>query len=323
MHRFTRRFTEALALLGLVSACTGPDATPTGPGAAASAPATSATQSPPASASAGASEGAAPEASIFADGVVSTDAEEYRISFTPDGQTAYFARGTGFFPQSRQATIYETTLVDGTWGEPTVASFSGTYPDIDPWVSPDGESIIFSSIRPAGGAERTDAELFRVDRIDGGWGEPVHLAALGSDADELGASVSEDGSVVFASNRTGGAGGWDLYIATSAGDAFDEPRPAEGINSTVWEFNPAIDPEGTSLVFTSISRPGGSGLGDLFVSTADGETWSEAVPLTLNTGADEYHPSRSPDGETLYFVRRTTHGDVYEVPWEAVAPEAP
>ncbi len=42
----------------------------------------------------------------------------------------------------------ESRLVDGQWTEATVASFSGTYPDIDPWLSPDGESLYFSSIRP-------------------------------------------------------------------------------------------------------------------------------------------------------------------------------
>lgn len=260
------------------------------------------------------------EASVVGEGVLSTDDEEYRIAFAPDGATAYFARGAGFFPQSREATIYETTLVDGEWTEPTVAPFSGTYPDLDPWVSADGDSVYFSSIRPAGGEDRTDAELFRVDRDGDGWGEPVHLATLGSEADELGASLSDDGMIWFASDRTGGAGGWDLYRAAPVGDGFDVPQPLDGINSSVWEFNPAIDAAGTTLVFTSISRPGGTGLGDLFVATLEADAWSEPQPLAINTPADEYHASRSPDGETLYFVRRTTDGDLYETPWSAAAP---
>ncbi len=248
-------------------------------------------------------------------GTISTDEEEYRISFTPDGQTAYFARGASFFPQSRAATIMESCLVDGQWANATVASFSGTYPDIDPWVSLDGESIYFSSIRPVDGETRTDADLWRVDREGDGWGEPVHLSAVNTESDELGGSITADGVLWFASDRPGGAGGWDLYTAQPDGDGFAAPEPVESVNQGIWEFNPAISADGSMLVFTSIGRFGGQGLGDLFVATLiDGE-WSDPEPLPINTPADEYHASFSPDGTTLYFVRRTGDGDLYEVAW--------
>lgn len=261
------------------------------------------------------SPSAALEPSVFAPSVISSDDEEYRISFTPDGQTAYFARGTGFFPQSRKATILESSLVDGSWTEPIPASFSGTYPDIDPWVAPDGASLFFSSIRPLDGVDRSDAEIWRVDRVGDAWGEPVHVAAVGSDGDELGASVSADGVIWFASDRPGGAGGWDLYSAEPDGDGFAAPAPVADVNTGIWEFNPAISADGSLLVFTSIGRLEGAGLGDLFVATRDGDAWSAAEAVPINTPADEYHASFSPDGETLYFVKRTGQGDIYEVPW--------
>jgi Tol biopolymer transport system component len=255
-----------------------------------------------------------PGFAILAPAVISSDQEEYRISFTPDGQTAYFARGSGFFPQTRQATIYESRLVDGEWSEPVVVSFSGTYPDIDPWVSPDGESIYFSSIRPVGGEPRSDAEVWRVDRAGEGWGEPVHLAAIGSTSDELGASVTADGVVWFASDRAGGSGGWDLYTAAPSADGLAAPEPVASFNTAAWEFNPAISADGSLLAFTSINREGGSGLGDLFLARQSAGGWSPEQPATINSGADEYHPSFSPDGATLYFVRRVANGDLYEAP---------
>ena len=301
-----RRLLAAAMVVSLAGCAAGPGSSTVEPVASSSAPASAG--SPPAS-------NAAPRPILLADGVISTDDEEYRISFAPDGQTAHFARGSGFFPQTRQATIMETRLVDGEWSQPTTVAFSGTYPDIDPWVAPDGDSIYFSSIRPVEGDERSDAELFRVDRVGDGWGEPVHLAALGSKQDELGASVSADDVIWFASDRPGGAGGWDLYNATPSADAFGEPRPVEALNSTDWEFNPAIDTRGTTLIFTSIGREGGTGLGDLFVTTAASDTWSDPEPLALNSGADEYHPSLSPDSATLYFVKRSADGDLYETPW--------
>lgn len=255
------------------------------------------------------------EPSLFAAESISTDDEEYRISFTPDGRTAYFARGAAFFPQSQEATIMESRLVDGRWTEATVASFSGTYPDIDPWVSPDGQSIYFSSIRPVEGETRSDADVWRVDREGDGWGEPVHLPDVNTESEELGASVTADGVLWFASDRPGGAGGWDLYTAEVDGDGLAAPEPVVDVNRGRWEFNPAISPDGNLLVFTSIGLFGGKGLGDLFVTTRTDGEWSSPEPLPVNTPSDEYHASFSPDGATLYFVRRIGHGDLYEVAW--------
>jgi Tol biopolymer transport system component len=282
-----------------------------GPSIAASASASAPTE-PPA---------IAPTAERFAPDVVSTDAEEYRISFSPDGATALFARGDGFFPQTRQATIYEVTLEDGTWSEPEVAAFSGEFPDIDPWFSPDGERVYFSSIRPVEGASRTDAELFRVDRTDSGWSDPVHLASLGSEADELGASVASDGTIVFASDRNGASTGWDLFAASADEDGqFGTPEPMGALNTPAWEFNPAISGDGSELVFTSINREGGAGLGDLFLAKRDGDGWTEVGPLRTNSAADEYHASWSADATQLLFVRRTGQGDLFAVRWDDARP---
>ena len=310
-----RHVLGALALISTTACAAGP---PSGsPPASASEAAASTSAGAPSTAQPASPRGSvAPpaEATAFAPGVISTEAEEYRISFSADGQTAYFARGDGFFPQTGEATILETRLVDGAWSDPVPAAFSGTYPDIDPWLSPDGASLYFSSIRPVGGEPRNDAEVWRVDRVGDGWSEPVHLAALSSESDELGASVTADGVLWFASDRAGGSGGWDLYTAEPTADGgFAAPQPVVALNSPIWEFNPAISADGATLVFTSINRAGGTGLGDLFETTlADGE-WTEPRPLAINTSADEYHASFSADGAQLYFVRRVGHGDLYVV----------
>lgn len=318
------RGTVAVAALSLVLlGCAAPPASPDIDSGAASASATV-----PASAEVTASEAVAsaePSAAAVTPArlgpdVISTDDEEYRISFSPDGTTALFARGDGFFPQTRRATIYETRLEDGAWSEPTVAPFSGEHPDIDPWFSPDGASVFFSSIRPVDGTPREDAELFRVDRDGSGWSSPVHLASLGSEGDELGASVAADGTIVFASDREASSTDWDLYVGTTAGDgAYGEPEALADLNTADWEFNPAIDADGAIIVFTSIGRDGGSGLGDLFLAERGGEGWTEVGPLRTNTASDEYHASWSPDGD-LVFVRRAGDGDLYTVPWADARP---
>lgn len=265
-----------------------------------------------------------PQPEPFAPGIVSSDDEEYQITFTPDGSRAYFARADAFFPASRQATIYETRRVDGAWTAPTVAPFSGTYSDIDPFITPDGSKLFFSSIRPVAGATRTDLDVWYVERVGDGWGEPVHTGALNSPSDELYPSVAADGTLYVGSDRAGGLGGWDIYRAVPLGDGTYGAAENVGapVNTPVWEFNPAISPDGQTLTFTGLSYAGGAGFGDLYVSTREGAAWGTPAGLgaSVNTPADEFHPSFSPDRRLLFFVRRDLSipdpdGDLYVVSW--------
>lgn len=255
----------------------------------------------------------------FAPGVISTDDEEWRVIFTPDGSRAYFARSDQFFPFSRQATIYESNLTDGVWSAPTVASFSGTYPDIDPFITPDGARLYFSSIRPVDGEDRTDLDLWFVEWTGSGWGSPIHTGAVNSPADELYASIDEDGVLYVASDRTGGVGGFDIYRADPLGDGRYSEAENVGapVNTTRWEFNPAISRDGETLAFTGLNYPGGAGFGDIYVTEREGTVWATPSGLggLVNTSADEYHPSFSPDERLLFFIRYGADGDFNVVSW--------
>ena len=278
----------------------------------------------------GAAAAAVQEAQVFAPGSVSDANEQWRITFTPDGRTAYFAESEKFFPFSRKATIYMSTLRDGRWSPPVVAPFSGTHSDIDPFITPDGQRLYFSSIRPVGGVAKDDIDIWMVEGTARGWSKPVHLGPeVNSGADELYPSASADGTLYFASGPQAPAAGrhYDIYRARRAATGFS-PREVLGpaINSTpaatdpgpqaAWDFNPEVSADGTLLVFTSL-RPGGHGLGDLYASRFVAGKWTPAVNLgpPVNTAADEYHPTLSRDRSQLYFVRRgSAPGDFFTVP---------
>jgi Tol biopolymer transport system component len=274
-------------------------------------------------------------AQIFAPGVISDAREQWRITFTPDGKTAYFSSSNFFFPFTRQATIYVSHRVDGEWTTPEVAPFSGTYSDIDPFISPNGQRLYFSSIRPVNGVINGDIDLWMVERTADGWSEPIHLGpeVNSPTADELYPSASADGTLYFASGPFFPQPGrhYDIYSAERDGDGF-APRQAlgSGVNTTpvaggglqdAWEFNPEISVDGKTLVFTSL-RPGGYGLGDLYVSHLHQGEWSPAQNLgpAVNTAADEYHPTLSRDRRTLWFVRRAfpTPGNFYHISTSAL-----
>jgi hypothetical protein len=272
-----------------------------------------------------------PPPELFAPGVISDANEQWRITFTPDGKTAYFAESPQFFPVTRQATIYVSRLRDGAWTEPVVAPFSGTHSDIDPFITPGGDRMYFSSIRPVDGVARGDIDLWMMRRDGDGWGAPEHLGpeVNSPDNDELYPSEARDGTLYFASGPAAPAPGkhWDIFSAqrtrtgftsrAAMGDAINT-APAAGDASPVaaWEFNPEISADGRTLVFTSL-RPGGHGLGDLYVSTREAAGgWRKARNLgtAVNTAADEYHPTLA--GHHLYFVRRgppPVRGDFYRV----------
>jgi Tol biopolymer transport system component len=258
-------------------------------------------------------------AEIFAPGVISDAREQWRITFTPDGHTAYFTSSAGFFPFTRQATIYETHLVGGEWSTPTVAPFSGTYSDIDPFIAPNGQRLYFSSIRPVDGVTRGDIDIWMVERTPSGWSEPVRLGPeVNSPDDELYPSASAAGTLYFASGPLFPQPGkhWDIYSAERTGDGFS-PRIAlgPGVNTApspsntglqdAWEFNPEITVDGKTLLFVSL-RPGGYGFGDIYVSQLVKGEWTAArnIGPLVNTASDEFHPTLTRDRRELYFVRR-------------------
>lgn len=267
-------------------------------------------------------------ATLFAAGVISDTNEQWRITFTPDGRIAYFSESAGFFPFTRQATIYMSQWIGDTWSEPRVASFSGTFSDIDPFISPDGERLYFSSIRPVAGATRGDLDIWMVRRTAAGWGDPIRLGGeVNTEADELYPSASADGTLFFASGPRAPAAGqhWDIYRAAQSSDGF---AARENLGPTVntsasasdanlqsaWDFNPEISVDGRTLIFTSL-RPG-FGFGDLYASHLRNGAWTPAQNLgpAVNTAADEYHPTLSRNGQQLYFVRRgPAPGNFYSI----------
>ncbi len=102
---------------------------------------------------------------------------------------------------------------DGRWGTPQLlpAPVNSGKGEMSPHFDPEG-TLYFSTLRwPEQGFD-----IVRVRRgDDGGWGEPVRLAApINSDANDCFPFVSSDRlQLLLASDRPGGAGGYDIWCA--------------------------------------------------------------------------------------------------------------
>lgn len=268
----------------------------------------------------------------FAPGTIPGEWEQYRLTFTPSGDTAYFAAGADFFPVAREATIYEIVRTPRGWSDPRPAPFSGVHPDIDPFVTADGTTLLFSSIRPAGDQAREAVDLWRVPREGEGWGGPERLG-VNSDRDDLFPSVDDQGRLYFGRPLPDPerAGEWGIWIAEprASGEGWGDPRPlGEQVNAPGWwSFNPVVSPDGALLVFTRLNPTDApaTGFGELHWSPREEADWGRARPLgdPVNTPEDEFHPAFSPNGATLFFVRRDpgsegARGRLLQVPLAAV-----
>src|SRR3984957_13059280 len=108
---------------------------------------------------------------VFAPGVVSTPFEEVAATFTPAGNTVYFAQGT------IAMEICASKKAHDGWQKPHVASFSGRWGDWDPFLSPDGWQIYFVSNRPLDTTGenkfKRSTHLWCADRLgEDSWSEP-------------------------------------------------------------------------------------------------------------------------------------------------------
>lgn len=261
-------------------------------------------------------------ATRFQPGVFSTGADEGRLVFTGDGRHAYFHRSVA----PGGVRIFESHLAGGAWSPPMPVSFSSGYDEEDPFVTPDGRTLYYSSFRPVPGASapRGDADLWKVERSGAGWGAPTYVAAVNTPSNELFPSLTADGTLYFNSDRPGGVGAWDIYAARARGGGFDAPQPLRGaVNTAIWEYNPSLSADGSLLAFGSLDPDPAAPYSDIFFSLRQGGAGGAYLPRInagpcVNTEQEEYHPTLDLARGRLIFVRRDPfdpagQGDFYEV----------
>jgi Tol biopolymer transport system component len=250
------------------------------------------------------------EPRVFAPGVVSTGDFESHLVFAPDGRTVYFLKDA---PDFSFWTIVSSTFRKGRWSEPEVAPFSGRYSDADPFVTPDGSHLYFISTRPldpAKGDAPKDLDIWVVERTPAGWGTPRNLGApVNSKGAEWFPTVAANGTIYFGSDREGGRGRTDLYRARLVDGKYSEAENlGDPVNTQFNEFEPYIAPDESFLIFMGGGRAEGRGGFDLYVSYNREGRWTKPENLgdKINSPANEYSPSISPDGK--YFFWTSTRG---------------
>lgn len=229
---------------------------------------------------------------IFAPGIVSTALNEHSCTFSPSGDEFYFTRILNDVP-----TIMCTRQVNGSWSVPGVATFSGSYLDRLPQMSPDGTTIYFQSRRPRPG-HHSPGEISiwvstRTDSED--WKESKPLIA---DLSMKNAGIS----VAVASNGTLYASGI-VRLRPEDRDYAKPERLTPDLNGTY----PFIAPDESYILYCSGKQR------DLVVSFhRPDDSWTE--PQLILEQQEPFwiqgFPIVSPDRKYLFF---TADHDIYWV----------
>jgi len=153
------------------------------------------------------------------------------------------------------------------------------------------------------------------------WAAPENVGApVNSVFNEQHPALSSDGlSLYFVSDRPGGLGGFDLYVAhrVDREASWQDPVAVAPLNSAASEFAPAFDPGGHVIFFGS-ERAGGCGGRDLWMSFRadkhDDLAWEPPIDLgcVVNSPGFDDGPTFFEDDETgfgtLYFISNRPGG---------------
>ena len=247
------------------------------------------------------------------------------LAFAPGGDAVFFARGRG---ESRRILVAERH--GDSWSPARPAPFSGRWMDMEPAMAPDGSYLVFASNRPAtpGGKAldgyydgqpqaRRGGNLWRVDRRDHGWSAPVRLpAAINGGSSVYAPAVAADGSVYFM-QADPATSHFRLYVSHPAGGRLQAATPLPFSDGVTDDYDPAVAPDQSFIVFTSDRPPSSSTASDIFIAFATRGGWSQ--PLDLGIAGTE---SRlAPDLSTLYFSAADHHVRTFALgPWLARRP---
>ena len=130
------------------------------------------------------------------------------------------------------------------WKEPIVI-FAGADDSIDryaPAITDGGLTLVFVAGLPKSGDSGADLYISTRAKPTDEWSDPKPLTALNTDSDEIGPAFSFDGQfLLFASNREGGQGGYDLWVSRNDDGNWSAPvNLGASINTPMDELDPFI-----------------------------------------------------------------------------------
>ncbi len=151
---------------------------------------------------------------------------EGQMAFTPSGDTV-------FFSSDREGSLGGKDIwmsvrdKKGKWSAPINLGFpiNSPYDEISPAISRSGKILYFSSNRP--GNNFGDYDIYFSERTETGWTKPIPLPfPINTPAGETFYIPIDSTRSVFASNRQGGTGGYDIFLLEYLPEFFKRKKRA-------------------------------------------------------------------------------------------------
>jgi Tol biopolymer transport system component len=212
---------------------------------------------------------------------------------------------------------YSVRGENGAWGAPiNFTAVNSSADELCPTAHRNGKTFLFVSARP-GGNGGFDIYITRLHATRG-WAAPQNLGSTINSAGDEASPYLLESELYFSSTRAGGYSAAapdtdsDIYVASFDGQVFGAPKLVTGLNTAANDTRPNLRRDGLEILFDS-NRAGGLGGIDVWTSTRATTADSWAAPTNLgsavNSSANEFRPSLSWDGATLYFGSTRAGGE--------------
>ncbi len=235
---------------------------------------------------------------------VNSAVSEYFPALTIDSRQLIFTRRV----RNMNEDFFETDRKDAVWGsaKPLAGNINTNFNEGAQSISQDGQWLIFTGCNFQEGYGSCD--LYISYLTPDGWSAAENMGnKINTEAWESAPSLSPDKrDLYFASRRTGGYGGSDIYVShfLPTGRWSEPENLGPAVNTVGDESCPFIHADNQTLYFTSNGHPGYGG-DDLFV-TRKGKKgqWGEPENLgyPINTIENEGSLVITADGAVAYYA---------------------
>lgn len=250
---------------------------------------------------------------------LASDQYESSPTFSPDGREMVFFRGDPAFSRYR---LFESHCVGGEWSTATTPSFAApaSVDEADPAFSHDGRRLYFASSRgDPRPRDQADLDIWFVERdAQGQWSDPRRMPEpVNSPGSELLPRPQADGSLVFGSDRAGGLGGSDIYIARPVGQGWKIENPGTPVNTAANEYEAELSRDGRLLIVVA-DRGDRS---HFYPYRHERHTWVAQPRIVPMLEVFQVGPLLSPQADRLLFAQAdgTRSGELFVID---LAPDA-
>jgi len=250
--------------------------------------------------------------------VVNTLYEEGEPCLSADGLTLYFTSSPGRFLGGNDIFLTTRATRSSPWRTPVNLgpTINDSAIDVNPWISTDGLELYFGSYR-GGGYGRCDIYVARRATEGDAWGAPVNLGpVVNSGYEDQFPCLSPDGLLLFFSDhnihnlpRPGGYGSSDMWVSrrpTTQGSWGAPVNLGPQVNGPYADHGPRVSPDGLTLYFSSLDRPGGYGRWDI---------WQAPIIPLVDFNGDGIVDLKDFSKLAQYWSQNKSSVDVGPMPW--------